>query len=258
MKRNEAIYGAVAGDVIGSSYEFKGARFEPIKLFKYDCNYTDDTVLTLAITDWLTEANSDVKEKLLTWARAFPHIGFGPSFLRWIVQSNPMPYNSCGNGSAMRVSAVGCIANTKDEVMALAKASALPTHNHPEGIKGAQATALSIFLARTGHSKDEIREIISKQFNYNLNRTFEELYSEDYEFHVLCQNTVPEAIICFLQSSDYEDCIVKAMLINKDTDTSACIAGAIAAAYYGIPEKIKERLIDYLPKYFIDIIERIR
>ena len=134
----------------------------------------------------------------------------------------------------------------------------MPTHNHPEGIKGAQATALSIFLARTGHSKDEIREIISKQFNYNLNRTFEELYSKDYEFHVLCQNTVPEAIICFLQSSDYEDCIVKAMLINKDTDTSACIAGAIAAAYYGIPEKIKERLIDYLPKYFIDIIERIR
>lgn len=255
--RNEAIYGAIAGDVIGSSYEFKGARFEPVKLFKYDCQYTDDTVLTLAITDWLTESNSDVTEKLQTWARAFPHIGFGPSFLRWIAQSNPQPYNSCGNGSAMRVSAVGCFANTDDDVMELAKASALPTHNHPEGIKGAQATALSIFLARTGHTKNEIREIVSNKFNYNLNRSFEELYCDDYKFHVLCQNTVPEALICFLHSTDYEDCIIKAMLTNKDTDTAACIAGSIAAAYYGMPEKIKEQLCDYLPETFINIIERI-
>lgn len=255
--KNDAIYGAIAGDVIGSSYEFKGARIEPIEFFKYDCRFTDDTVLTLAVADWLTEQNSDVQEKLLTWAQRYPRIGFGPSFAHWIVSEKHNPYNSCGNGSAMRASAIGCYATNESEVLELSKISALPTHNHPEGVKGAQAVALAIFLARQGVTKEEIRTKIATKFNYNLNRTFEDLYSEKYEFHVLCQNTVPEALICFLDSNGYEDCIIKAMLTNKDTDTAACIAGSIAAAYYGIPEKIKNQLNDYLPQRFKDVIERI-
>lgn len=255
--KNDAIYGAIAGDVIGSPYEFQGARFEPIRLFRYDSRYTDDTVLTVAITDWLTTPGSKAKDKLLEWARQFPRVGFGPSFARWSVNDNPQPYFSCGNGSAMRVSAAGCVAESIEEAMSLAKESAMPTHNHPEGVKGAQAIAVAIFLARHGVGKEEIRSRLTEMFGYNLNRTYQQLYNNWYECHLLCQNTVPEALICFFDSEDYQDCICKAMLTNIDADTAACIAGSVAAAFYGIPSEIKERVLDYIPDTFVEIIERV-
>ena len=255
--KNDAIYGAMAGDVIGSVYEFKGARFEPIQFFKLFCQFTDDTVLTVAVADWLTHAGSDLRDKLIQYARRFPNAGYGSRFSYWVRSRNPQPYNSCGNGSAMRVSAVGCVAHSLEEALLLAEESALPTHNHPEGIKGAQATAAAIFLAREGKTKEEIKAKLKELFHYNLDRSYDELYQEGYEFHVLCQNTVPEALICFFDSESYEDCIRKAMLTNKDTDTAACIAGAVAAAYYGMPAEIKARLMDFIPIDFYDVVEGI-
>lgn len=134
-KKNDAIYGAIAGDVIGSAYEFRGARFEPIQLFKKCCQFTDDSVLTIAVTDWLTQPESNLRDKLVQYARKYYKTGYGPSFAKWVMRKNPQPYNSCGNGSAMRVSAVGCVAKSLDEALQLAKESAIPTHNHPEGLR---------------------------------------------------------------------------------------------------------------------------
>ena len=256
--KNDAIYGAIAGDVIGSAYEFKGARFEPIQLFKRCCQFTDDTVLTVAVTDWLTKGDCCLRDKLIQYARNYFNAGYGSHFAKWVMSKDPKPYNSCGNGSAMRVSAVGCIANSLEEALRLAKESAMPTHNHPEGVKGAQATAVAVFLARQGKTKEEIKAKLKKLFDYNLDRTYAEVCQDVYEFHVLCQTTVPEALICFFESENYEDCIRMAMLTNKDTDTAACIAGAVAAAYYGMPEDIKTRLMDFTPEGFVNIVERVK
>lgn len=257
-KKNDAIYGAIAGDVIGSAYEFRGARFEPIQIFKKSCQFTDDSVLTIAVTDWLTLPGSNLRDKLVQYARKYYKTGYGPSFAKWVMRKNPQPYNSCGNGSAMRVSAVGCVANSLEEALQLAKESAMPTHNHPEGIKGAQATATAIYLARQGKTKDEIKAKLKELFDYNLDRTYADVCQDVYEFHVLCQTTVPEALICFFESENYEECIRMAMLTNKDTDTAACIAGSVAAAYYGMPEDIKTRLLDFIPEEFINVVETIQ
>lgn len=257
-KKNDAIYGAIAGDVIGSAYEFRGARFEPIQLFKKCCQFTDDSVLTIAVTDWLTQPESNLRDKLVQYARKYDQAGYGPSFAKWVMRKNPQPYNSCGNGSAMRVSAVGCVANSLEEALQLAKESAMPTHNHPEGVKGAQATATAIYLARQGKTKDEIKAKLKELFNYNLDRTYADVCQDVYEFHVLCQTSVPEALICFFESENYEECIRMAMLTNKDTDTAACIAGSVAAAYYGMPEDIKTRLLDFIPEEFINVVETVK
>ena len=256
--KNDAIYGAIAGDVIGSTYEFKGARYEPIQLFKQCCKFTDDTVLTIAVADWLTHADCNLQDMLVKYAQKYAYAGYGPSFVKWVWRKNHQPYNSCGNGSAMRVSAVGCVANSLDETLQLAKESAMPTHNHPEGVKGAQATAAAIFLARQGKSKEQIKEKLKELFDYNLDRTYAEICQDVYKFNVLCQTTVPEALICFFESDNYEECIRMAMLTNKDTDTAACIAGSVAAAYYGIPEEIKIRLMDFIPQEFVNIVEAVK
>lgn len=257
-KKNDAIYGAIAGDVIGSAYEFRGARFEPIQLFKKCCEFTDDSVLTVAVTDWLTQPGSNLQNKLIQYARKYNQAGYGSSFAKWMMCKNPQPYNSCGNGSAMRVSAVGCVANSLEEALQLAKESAMPTHNHPEGVKGAQATAAAIYLARQGKTKDEMKAKLKELFDYNLDRTYAEVCQDAYEFHVLCQTTVPEALICFFEGKNYEECIRMAMLTNKDTDTAACIAGSVAAAYYGIPKEIKTRLMDFIPEEFINVVETVK
>ena len=256
--KNDAIYGAMAGDVIGSVYEFKGARFEPIKFFKLFCQFTDDTVLTVAVADWLTHAGSDLRDKLIQYARRYPHAGYGSRFSYWVRSRNPQPYNSCGNGSAMRVSAVGCVAKSLEEALHLAKESAMPTHNHPEGIKGAQATAAAIFLAREGKTKEEIKAKLKELFDYDLDRTYADIFQEVYEFNVLCQTTVPEALICFFESKNYEECIRMAMLTNRDSDTAACIAGSVAAAYYGMPADMKKRLMDFIPKEFVSVVETVK
>lgn len=256
-QRCDAVLGAIAGDIIGSCYEFKGCRGDGIRMFDTGCRVTDDTVLTLAVTDWLQDEGSSVANKLLVYGRENGHIGYGPSFCKWLMSDNPQPYDSCGNGSAMRVSAVGCVADSAEEALELAKESALPTHNHPEGIKGAQAVALAIFLAREGRTKEEIRAEVEKMSGYDLGRTFAELYDEPYKFHVLCQDTVPEALICFFESTDYFDCIRKAIEINMDTDTSACIVGSVAAAYYGIPEVVETQVRKHLPESMYDMVKKI-
>ena len=252
----EAIIGAVGGDIIGSAYEFKGVEPENFKVFDNNCSYTDDTVLTIAVTDWLSTPGGQLQDFLIRYARQYYKAGYGPQFARWCMMRHPRPYNSCGNGSAMRVSAVGCMANSVEEALELAKDSALPTHNHPEGIKGAQAIAVAIVLARQGKTKDEIRKTLQSLFDYDLNRTYLDIYNSDYTFNVICQTTVPEALISFFESESYEDCIFKAVLTNMDTDTAGAIAGAVAGAYYEVPSNIKEKVFTYIPKEFVKVIKK--
>ena len=164
---------------------------------------------------------------------------------------------SHNNGSAMRVSAVGCVANSVEQALELAKDSALPTHNHPEGIKGAQAIAVAIVLARQGKEKEEIKKTLQSLFDYDLNRTYLDIYYGDYTFNVICQTTVPEALISFFESESYEDCIFKAMLTNKDTDTAGAVAGAVAGAYYGVPINIKDKAYTYIPNEFANVIDKL-
>ena len=252
-KRIDAIIGAIAGDIIGSSYEFKGVEPKNFKVFDKNCCYTDDSVLTIAVADWLSTPGSELKDFLIRYARKYNDAGYGPQFARWCMMRHPRPYNSCGNGSAMRVSAVGCVANSVEEALELAKGSALPTHNHPEGIKGAQTIAVAIVLARQGKTKEEIKKTLQTLFDYDLNRTYLDLYNGEYTFNVICQTTVPEALISFFASESYEDCIFKAVLTNMDTDT----AGAVAGAYYGVPDNIREKTFTYIPKEFIGVIRKI-
>lgn len=256
-KRIDAIIGAIAGDIIGSAYEFKGVEPENFKVFDKNCSYTDDSVLTIAVADWLTHPGSELQDFLIRYARKYYDAGYGPQFGRWCMMRNHRPYNSCGNGSAMRVSAVGCVANSVEEALELAKDSALPTHNHPEGIKGAQAIAVAIVLARQGKTKDEIKTTLQTLFDYDLNRTYLDLYNGEYTFNVICQTTVPEALISFFASESYEDCIFKAVLTNMDTDTAGAVAGAVAGAYYGVPDNIREKAYTYIPEEFVNVIDKL-
>jgi ADP-ribosylglycohydrolase len=249
--RSDVIIGAIGGDIIGSPYEFIGAREEEIELFKEGCcTYTDDTVLTMAVADWALHREKPVKEYLLEYARDYHNVGYGPMFCEWMYSPDPQPYNSCGNGSAMRVGAVGCVAKSVNEAIELAKESAIPTHNHPEGIKGAQAIAAAVFMARNKCTKSLMKYVLKPEFGYDIDRSFQEIYHAHYTFNVTCQTTVPEALVCFFESENYEDCIRKAMLTNMDTDTAAAVAGAVAGAYYGIDDKLREKVLSYLPDEF--------
>lgn len=244
--RTDAMIGAIAGDIIGSPYEFNGVKASRFRMFDRRCRYTDDTVLTVAIANWLSDQSIGLQDYLVRYARTYYWVGYGGMFRKWSRLRTPKPYNSYGNGSAMRVSAVSCYADSIEEAMHLAKETALPTHNHPEGIKGAQATCVAAYLARTGHTKPEIKAKLQELFDYDLNRSFAELLAEGYKFHVTCQETVPPALISFFESESYEDCIAKAILTNKDTDTAAAVAGAVAGAYYGIPDAVKEQAMSHL------------
>ena len=250
-----AMMGAICGDIIGSSYEFRPNKRYDFQLFTRKSTYTDDTVMTCAIADWLM---TDIapEEKMQDWGREHLNAGYGPMFYRWINADFPRPYNSFGNGSAMRVSPVGWFATTLEECLSLAKESAEVTHNHPEGIKGAQATASAIFLARTGSTKDEIKKYISETFCYDLNRKYADI-KPDYSFDVTCQGSVPESIICFLESRDYESAIRLAVSMGGDADTMGAITGGIAAAFYKeIPDKIAGPCLDILPDDIYEIVEK--
>lgn len=237
-----ALMGAICGDIMGSSYEYWRSRTK-----KYDFNpfpprarFTDDTVMSVAVADWILYGG-DLFRYLRIWGHRYPNSGFGGRFKHWLAEEDPKPYNSFGNGSAMRVSAVGCAFDTLEETLEKAKETADVTHNHPEGVKGAQATAASIYLARTGSSKEEIKKFIAETFSYNLNRSCDDI-RPNYKFNVTCQGSVPESIICFLESKDYEDCVRLAVSLGGDADTMGAIAGSIAAAYYGeIPKEIYEK-----------------
>jgi ADP-ribosylglycohydrolase len=220
MKDN-LILGAFAGDIIGSSYEFDNVKTTDFELFPKGTFFTDDSVLTAATMDVLLYG-LDYTETYQELGQLYPHRGYGGNFKKWIASKNPKPYNSWGNGSAMRVSPVGWFCNSIDAVLAEAKKSAEVTHNHPEGIKGAQAVAAAVYLARTGKSKNEIKQFIADRFGYNLDRTIAEI-RPDYKFDVSCQGSVPQAIIAFLESDNFENAVRLAVSIGGDSDTIACI-----------------------------------
>lgn len=242
-----SLLGAICGDIIGSSYERFSTKDINFKLFNPYSRFTDDTVMTIAVADWIMSGDK-LPSVMQDWGRCrYPRAGYGQSFLTWLYQEEPTPYNSFGNGSAMRVSPVGWAYETLEETLAKAKESAEVSHNHPEGIKGAQAVAAAIFLARSGHSKVEIKDYITATFGYNLDRTCEEIRPK-YYFDVTCQGSVPESIIAFLESADYESDVRLAVAMGGDADTMGAITGAIAAAYYGeIPKNIKEECLRRLP-----------
>lgn len=232
------MYGAIIGDIVGSVYEFNNIKVKDFPLFSLGSTYTDDSVMTVAVASALLRnrlhgdrLETAMVEEMQYFGRKHPAAGYGGMFINWLHSDNPQPYYSYGNGAAMRVSPCGLIAETLEEALYLAAQSAEVTHNHPEGIKGAQATAAAIFLARAGCSKDEIGGYICDHF-YMLTKTLDEI-RPDYYFDVTCQGSVPQAIIAFLESTSYEDAIRNAISLGGDSDTIAAITGAIAWAYYG-------------------------
>ena len=237
--------GAIAGDIIGSVYEHRQIKTKEFPLFDPLCNFTDDTVLTVAIADAILSRKPYV-DSVRRFGRRYPHAGYGGSFIHWLHTPDAGPYNSWGNGSAMRVSPVGFAFTKDDEVLAQAKATAEITHNHPEGIKGAQATALAVFLARTGSDKESIRSRIIDLFEYDLDRTMEDI-RPIYYFDISCQGTVPAALVAFLDSESYEDAVRNAISLGGDSDTLACITGGIAEAFYGdIPASVLAKVKELL------------
>jgi ADP-ribosylglycohydrolase len=237
--------GAIAGDIIGSVYEWDGIKTKEFDLFSDDCFFTDDTVLTVALADTLL-TGIPYAENLKRFYRWYPDCGYGASFRRWAEGEESEPYMSWGNGSAMRISPVGYVFKDIDTVLKKAEEFTAVTHNHPEGIKGGQAAAAAIFLARTGSSKDEIRDFIESRFGYDLDRHVDDI-RPDYTFDETSQGTVPQAIVSFLDSTGYEDAVRNAISLGGDSDTLACIAGGIAQAFYGgVPEHIQQRVYTIL------------
>ena len=247
--------GAIAGDIIGSVYEWNAVKHKQFELFSERAAPTDDSILTLAVADALM-GDRDYARSLREYARAYPNAGYGGSFSRWFREDGAGPYDSFGNGSAMRVSPVAWYADTLDEALAEAEASAIVTHNHPEGIRGAQATALCIFLARQGESKAVIRQEVTTRFGYDLARSIDALRPH-YRFDVTCQGSVPESIICFLEATDYEDAIRNAISLGGDADTMACIAGSIAEAFFGeVSDTIADFALERLDERCREVYER--
>ena len=251
--------GAIIGDIVGSKYEWNNHRSKEFTLLDYKCFFTDDSVMTLAVAKALLECNSDfsnLSEKAVEYmqsiGRHYPNSGYGGTFYNWMFSNNPKPYNSFGNGSAMRVSACGWVANSIDGAILLSKKVTEVTHNHPEGIKGAEATAVAIYLARTGSNILEIRDYINKHY-YSMNFRLDEI-RDSYEFNETCQDTVPQAIEAFLESTSFEDAIRNAISIGGDSDTLAAITGSIAEAYYGIPTDIRKHALTYLDERLLKLL----
>jgi len=247
--------GSIAGDIIGSVYEHHPIKNKDFPLFSSQCRFTDDSVLTIAVAKAVLE-DGDYLKWVRDIGRRYPGAGYGGSFFGWLHSSNTRPYNSWGNGAAMRVSSIGFAFDSSGEVLEEAARTAVISHNHPEGVKGAQATALAVFLARTTQDKSIIRKEICDHFNYNLNRTMEDI-RPSYSFDVSCQGSVPEAIIAFLDSESYENAVRNAVSLGGDSDTLACISGGIAQAYYGaVSSYIIEQVIARLPEELWQITEQ--
>ena len=265
FKKQEALYGAFLGDMIGAPYEFdKGDKVKDFPLFSKESRFTDDSVMTIAVAEALLKAGDNADEDKVTsevvksmqkWGRKYPNAGYGGRFRGWLKEDNPQPYGSYGNGSAMRVSAVGWLYNTLEKTREVARWTAEVSHNHPEGIKGAESTASAIFLARTGKTKEEIKNYIINEFNYDLLRTLDEIRPH-YHHDESCQKTVPEAIIAFLESTDFEDAIRNAVSLGGDTDTLACITGSIAEAFYNVSKELVIECRKRLPKDMLLVIDK--
>lgn len=248
------MYGAIIGDIAGSKYEFLGYKKYPNTILDKDCFFTDDTIMTVAIADALLN-DKDLVNTIKEYGLKYPDGGYGGTFSKWLTAPDRDPYFSYGNGAAMRVSATAWIYNSWSKVMDLATKVTVVTHNHPEGIKGAQATATCINMARRGFSKRDIKDYIECTFNYDLEFTLDEIRPY-YRFNETCQETVPQAIVAFLESKDFEDAIKLAISLGGDADTLAAITGSIAEAYYGVPDELIKKVKKFLPKKFIEILEK--
>ena len=281
QKKSDNLYcpmlmGAVLGDIAGSIYEFNPHKSTDVALTDKSMDFTDDTIMTIAVADWILNDKLHTKKGLVAcmqkWGRKYPHPmgAYGNMFSQWLCTDMPKPYNSWGNGSAMRVSAIGFAFDTLEQTMKMAKKCAEVTHNHPEGIKGAQATAAAIFMARTGNTKDEIRSFVSETFGYDLDRNCDDI-RPTYGFDGSCQGTVPESIISFLDSKDYEDALRLCISLGGDADTMRAITGAIAGAYYNkmqytlyefgmdiLPDDIQNVISDFDNKYERNVSHRWR
>lgn len=244
--------GSIIGDIVGSVYEFteNNIKTKEFELFSEEGDFTDDSILTCATADWiLNGGNAGEYYAKYGLKYPLPKGGYGSKFVIWLYcakNKNNSPYNSCGNGSAMRVGPVGWAYDTVEEVLKMAKKSAECTHNHPEGIKGAQAVALAILMSRQKYSKEAIRTEIERRFGYNLHFTCDEI-RPTYTFKETCQESVPQAIVAFLEGKDFEDSIRNAISIGGDSDTIGCITGSIAEAFYGVPEEVRKKAMEYLP-----------
>lgn len=258
------MYGALLGDMIGAPYEFdRGNKTKEFPLFCEYSHFTDDSVMTIAVAEALLDyqfrEDEDIKtgliESMRKWGKKYPNAGYGRKFYHWLHARHPEPYGSYGNGSAMRVSSAGWLFDTLEQTRHMARLTAEVTHNHPEGIKGAEATASAIFLARTSHSKDEIKDYIAKEFGYDLSRTCDQI-RPGYYHNESCQKTVPEAITAFLEGTDFEDVIRTAVSLGGDCDTLTCIAGSIAEAFYGVPAILEAECKSRLPEDMLYILGR--
>ena len=259
------MYGAILGDIIGSPYEFdRGNKSKDFPLFSRNSKITDDSVMTLAVADAFLSllpetTDEDIRCQLIqsmqTYGRKYPYAGYGGMFRRWLKDPNPQPYGSYGNGSAMRVSSAGWLFDNLETVRHMARLSAEVTHNHPEGIKGAEATASAIYLARTGSTKAEIKAYIESNFHYDLSRTCDEI-RPTYRHVESCQETVPEAITAFLEGNSFEDVIRTAVSLGGDCDTLTCIAGSMAEGFYGVPEELKQQCRERLPEDLRKVLRR--
>lgn len=258
------MYGAILGDIIGSPYEFdRGDKTKDFTFFEKDAEFTDDSVMTIAVADALIntlgQSDDDIKDALIysmkLWGKKYPDAGYGGNFGVWLSSGITGPYNSFGNGSAMRVSSCGWLYDTLEETLHAAKLSSEVTHNHPEGIKGAQAIAAAIFMARTGSAKDEIKDYVVSNFGYDLSRTIDEI-RPGYCHDESCQKTVPEAVTAFLEGNDFEDVIRTAVSLGGDCDTLTCIAGSIAEAFYGVPDSLKEECKKRIEPDMLEVLEK--
>ncbi|GHV32133.1 hydrolase [Synergistales bacterium] len=249
--------GAIIGDIVGSVYEFNNIKTKDFPLFGKKNFFTDDTVMTIAVAEGLMNGGKpdDFIDAMKRYGRLYPDAGYGGRFKKWLFGEDRKPNNSWGNGSAMRVSPVAWFFGNLAEVKKYAKISAAVTHNHPEGIKGAQAAAAAIFLARRGKSKAGIRAYIENKYGYDLSRTLDEIRPA-YKFNESCRETVPEAIIAFLESTDFEDAIRNAISLGGDSDTLAAITGSVAEAAYGVPEEIRDKAMALLDAPLLKVLDR--
>ena len=250
--------GAIIGDVVGSRFEFNNIKTKEFELFDKECKVTDDSVMSVAVAEMCLKGYVPNNKEMIIktfkkWGKKYPKAGYGNKFFQWVLTDWSTPYNSCGNGSAMRISPIGFFAKNKEEVELYSKAVTEVTHNHPEGIKGAYVTAMCIYMARNNSSKQEIREFVEGY--YDINFDYEYLRKTYRHEEEICQNTVPQAIYCFLISNSFEDCLRTTISIGGDCDTTAAISCGIAEAYYGIPNDIKDAVQDFIPNDLNEIIK---
>ena len=258
------MYGAILGDMIGAPYEFDmGDKTKDFPLFSKGSVFTDDSVMTVAVAQALldgmgagpAELYGLLVSSMRQWGRKYPHAGYGGRFGHWLRSADPQPYGSYGNGSAMRVSAAGWLYDSLEKTREIARRTAEVTHNHPEGIKGAEVTAAAIFMARTGSGKAAIKDCIVREFGYDLSRTCDEIRPA-YHHVESSQGTVPEAITAFLEGESFEDVIRTAVSLGGDCDTLTCIAGSVAEAFYGVPEELKAACRERLPEDMLAVLDR--